>query len=317
MTQLFSFLQALGLATLFLIFINGSVGWAMIYVLVGVGLLSVISCLLSKKRFAVELPEFIGVTDVKQPCDFTVTLRKKGFCILPHIDLVVTAGGESYCIKTALLFKSVVQVPVRVAPTSCGLNRVVAVRAEVSDFWSMVRLSVPLGEVSAIAVMPRLTEYNGPDILPNTLPCDDSDPEEGRTVLSGGLPGYEHRDYVPGDPLRRINYKLSAKRGRIMVRLEESAGVASINIHLCAAMPPTGAEQALALARKLVIQGGSVRISMGEEHCNASTPQTLDKMREWLAFREYSTDPDSPATEPIPDGTDVYFGRNGTAVCNS
>lgn len=36
-----------------------------------------------------------------------------------------------------------------------------------------------------------------------------------------GFPGYEHREYIPGDPVKRINYKLSARRDELYVRLSE------------------------------------------------------------------------------------------------
>ena len=40
-----------------------------------------------------------------------------------------------------------------------------------------------------------------------------------------GTPGYEHRKYEPGDSLKLINWKLSAKRGEFYVRrLEGSSG---------------------------------------------------------------------------------------------
>ena len=36
-------------------------------------------------------------------------------------------------------------------------------------------------------------------------------------------PGYEHREYVEGDPLKRVNWKLSSKKNKLMVRLDEAA----------------------------------------------------------------------------------------------
>ncbi|MBO7395493.1 MAG: DUF58 domain-containing protein [Ruminococcus sp.] len=39
-------------------------------------------------------------------------------------------------------------------------------------------------------------------------------------------PGYEHREYVHGDPLKRVNWKLSSKKDKLMVRLDEA--VASV-----------------------------------------------------------------------------------------
>jgi hypothetical protein len=39
--------------------------------------------------------------------------------------------------------------------------------------------------------------------------------------IQSGFPGYTHRDYEPGDPLKRINWKLSAKRGSYLIRLDD------------------------------------------------------------------------------------------------
>ncbi|MDQ2084832.1 DUF58 domain-containing protein [Herbivorax sp. ANBcel31] len=41
----------------------------------------------------------------------------------------------------------------------------------------------------------------------------------------GGEPGYEFRQYIPGDPLHKIHWKLSAKNDSLMVRKEEGTGV--------------------------------------------------------------------------------------------
>jgi hypothetical protein len=35
------------------------------------------------------------------------------------------------------------------------------------------------------------------------------------------MPGYTHREYTEGDPVRRINWKLSSKRDTYMVRLDD------------------------------------------------------------------------------------------------
>ena len=50
------------------------------------------------------------------------------------------------------------------------------------------------------------------------------DSEQSREVpfAVSGFPGYEHRDYVPGDSLKSINWKLSAKRDCLLVRKPEA-----------------------------------------------------------------------------------------------
>jgi uncharacterized protein (DUF58 family) len=48
------------------------------------------------------------------------------------------------------------------------------------------------------------------------------DTEESATpFVQGGYPGYTHREYNPGDPLKRINWKLSAKRDELYVRADD------------------------------------------------------------------------------------------------
>ena len=52
----------------------------------------------------------------------------------------------------------------------------------------------------------------------------DNDSEETKESISPvftGVPGFTHREYVPGDPVRRINWKLSTKRDKTMIRLDD------------------------------------------------------------------------------------------------
>ncbi|MDR0944068.1 MAG: DUF58 domain-containing protein [Ruminococcus sp.] len=64
---------------------------------------------------------------------------------------------------------------------------------------------------------------------------DDEAEETTETALPfGGFPGYNHRDYEPGDPIRRINWKLSAKRDKLLLRLDDEAETPEINICLTA-----------------------------------------------------------------------------------
>jgi len=52
---------------------------------------------------------------------------------------------------------------------------------------------------------------------------NEDDNETNMMYTSNTVPGYEHREYVPGDALKRVNWKLSSKRSVLMVRLDEAA----------------------------------------------------------------------------------------------
>lgn len=50
---------------------------------------------------------------------------------------------------------------------------------------------------------------------------DDSEEINGSLNSTTGFPGYEHREFQDGDSLKRVNYKISAKKEKLMVRLDE------------------------------------------------------------------------------------------------
>jgi len=75
-------------------------------------------------------------------------------------------------------------------------------------------------------------------------------------------------------------------------------------------MPEEWAAKAFALAKRLIIRGGTVKIIHKGEERTAATPETLDRMREWLAFREYA-ETEEPFTDTLPADATVIFSGNG------
>lgn len=309
MTHLASYIQALFFAALFMTFINADIGWAMIYIIGGISLLSSVSLFLSKKHFKAELRELSGTAEVGQSVDFEIKLTRTGFCFIPYIELCLSADSRIN-IRTSLLFSGTKTLRGSFKTTHSGINRLELDLITVRDFAGLFNLKIPVGQAAKKAVLPKIVEYNGPEIIPSVLPADDEDAEEGISVVRGGLPGCEHRDYVPGDSPKRINYKLSAKRNRLLVRLDESAGFSATNIFIAENGLPVCCEQAFALAKILVSKGGSVKITHKNETKGASSPETLARLREWLAFREFAGN--SEQTFSPPKEADIIFSGNGT-----
>lgn len=312
MTHIASYIQALAFALLFLVFINGSIGWALVYVLVGVGLLSALTCVFSRRHFTVELRPHAEFAEYGDRIGYDVVVSKNGFCFLPFIEIRVGGSAEAVA-QTSLLFRRRAVATGYYKAERSGMNTITVQSAVLRDFWSIVRLRVTLSETALIAVTPRPIEYSGPEVVMKTLPSEDEEAEEGRPVMSGGLPGYEHREYFPGDPLRRINYKLSAKKRRLMVRLDESNGLASTNLLIADSGLSECCDLAFALARQLVMRGGTVKIFHTGDSVTAATPETLAKMREWLAFRYYGNNEEVQREEDAPaaEKPDVIFSGAG------
>lgn len=309
MTNIGGYIQIMFFAALFLIFISGDIGWALIYTVGGIVFISLGLFLLSKNHFTVTLGELSGVANVGEKIEFEVTLKKKGFCVLPFAEVCVEAENEIH-IRTSLVFRSSVSIKGSFRANHSGLNRVKLTSVIIRDFAGLVQVSVPFEEESQKGILPRNIDYKGPEVFPSVLPDDSDEAEEGASVMRGGLPGYEHREYVAGDSLRRIDYKLSAKKRKLMVRLDESAGYSSTNLFIEPNALPVCCDNAFALAGNLIMRGGTVKITHNNESFTAATPETLKKLREWLAFREFLGE-NGTKEFSLPEDTNVVFSGNG------
>lgn len=307
MTHIVSYFQALFFSVLFLVFINAEIGWALVYIIGASIAVSVTTFLISRKNFTAGLRELSGVAECGRKIDFEVILKKTGFCVIPFVELCVNANG-AVNLRTSLLFRKKVTVSGSFTAAHSGLNKVTLDEVIIRDFLGLLQFRVPVEQITQVAVLPRIIEYDGPEVKPNMLPSEEEEAEEGVTVMNGGMPGYEHREYVPGDSPRRVNYKLSAKRQKLMVRLDESNGYATTNLYITGNAMPVCCDKAFALASRLIIRGGTVKITHKGEERTAATPETLDRMREWLAFREFAETPDGVPETPPPDTAVVFSG---------
>ncbi|MGN1422696.1 MAG: DUF58 domain-containing protein [Oscillospiraceae bacterium] len=308
MTHIASYIQALAFAVLFLIYIGGSVGWALIYILVGMAVFSVAVTLVSRKRFSVSLSDMAGTAECGEHIVFGVNARKNGFCLLPYIEIEAQTESGAVRLRTSLIFGKTADVTASFRAAHGGLNRVTLTRAFVSDFFGFIRLEVKLSGGGAVAVFPKYIDYAGPDIAPKTLPSDDDENEGAALAFSGGFPGYDHREYAAGDSPRRVNYKLSAKRGKLMVRLDEPASCAAVSILIDSAAEPSCGDAAFALARRICERGGTARISFRGESYTAASAETIGLLREWLAFRDYGGEPPKQGENAV---YDVAIGGAG------
>jgi hypothetical protein len=64
---------------------------------------------------------------------------------------------------------------------------------------------------------------------------DGEDTKESDSLFISGIPGYTHREYEPGDPVKRINWKLSAGRENYLVRLDDEKETVNQTVVLDAA----------------------------------------------------------------------------------
>lgn len=107
-----------------------------------------------------------------------------------------------------------------------GTDEVGVEYVRIRDFLGILSVKKNVEKVSIkVRTLPEYVEnvYNRDVIffLGYMADFDDSEEVNGGLSTTSGFPGYEHREYVVGDSPKRVNYKLSAKKDKLMVRLDE------------------------------------------------------------------------------------------------
>lgn len=299
-----------------LMFIDGETGWLLLYTIAVALIASSVLIAISRNHVELIAEEFSGVSSVGEKTVVRLNVRKKGFCFAPFVTVCGEFSGQRFEARASLIFNQEQTIELVFKPIECGMQTVRFSEYTLTDFFGLAVIRRNSDLVSKIAVLPRIVDYSGPEVTPSLYPAESEQREEGTTVMFGGTAGYEHRDYAAGDSPRRINYKLSAKKRRLMVRMDEGGSVESTNIVLMPDADGACAEQALALAKKLVSSGATVTVIHGKDSFDAALPGSVDKLREWLSFRELGV-PQALETT-LPDrGTSVAFSSDGIRVVNA
>lgn len=98
-----------------------------------------------------------------------------------------------------------------------------------SGFLGFMKFPIEVDkERISVGVIPEIPDIKASSALIRSIANvvatteNEDDNETAMLFSSNTVPGYEHREYVLGDALKRINWKLSSKKNTLMVRLDEA-----------------------------------------------------------------------------------------------
>lgn len=117
-----------------------------------------------------------------------------------------------------------------------------------SDPLGMAVTSSTLGSAASVTVWPEVTELR--------LPSDSLVGEPDRVALGARSPSTDDaalRDYREGDDLRRVHWRSSARRGDLLVRSDERAGMRAASVLLDLPKDEEGTEWTVSLGASIAL----------------------------------------------------------------
>ena len=121
-------------------------------------------------------------------------------------------------------------------PRFCGGGEVVLKELVLSDYLGMFSFRLHTEPRETVLITPEIPEMKANSELfrsvSTAVAAADEETDSTPTHSASAMPGYEHREYVAGDSLKRINWKLSSKRHHLMVRQDEPVALARLSVVL-------------------------------------------------------------------------------------
>lgn len=293
--RVISYVLALMVSVIFALYLNANVGWYMLIALIIAPLISVFFAFITAKSVKVSCDITECVLSKGDKYSITATISNRFIFPTTPIEIYVLNGdgvkSRDKRILCSVLPLSDCRVKIRFDAKICGPSYVGIEQVRVTDYlglWSFkLKKTNYIAMQKKVAVIPDIADISIRDdrilkVMHASMNADDSeDTIETSMRTFGGFPGYDNRDYVPGDPIKRINWKQSAKRDRLLVRLDDEMASRSTVLVLDSTFVKTyvetgadeeripklaedAVENALGIAKSLVLSNYTVKMHVRE-----------------------------------------------------
>ena len=239
MTSIFIYFFMVLLIFLFTYILGGVASMMLLYILLFAPLISLLLTLFARKQLIIKVS--ISSSEVEKNGIITtvVTMENKSFLPIVFIDtLFIEAANfklsDAPIIRCSLgIYKKMI-LSVEYKAQQRGVVKLGVKDIVIRDYLGLFRFSM-LKHVDKrslykeVTILPEIFKISERcSVLKNYNSTENSIGMEEcavSLVSSIGEPGYEFREYSPGDSLCRIHWKLSAKRDKLMVRKDQGSGI--------------------------------------------------------------------------------------------
>lgn len=241
-----NYIFAMVFAIIFALFLDANVGLFIVLTLLLAPLLSVFLAWLASRMVSISCEMEEALLSKGDTCTMQISVQNRSIFPTPPLSVQLTNEAGARCEQSKLLVtalsRTTKEFEVVFHAKICGLSMVGIESVRVTDYLGLFSFRVKGVNYDSlqqrVAVIPDMAEISARDdnlvkVMQTSLQADDSDDtvEAGQHTF-GGFPGYDNREYVPGDPIKRINWKQSAKRNKLLVRLDDEMASKAVNVVL-------------------------------------------------------------------------------------
>ena len=223
---------------LFTFYLDGEMGIILIAFVLFAPLVSYAMAAYARKRIKVRI-DCEGYVQKGSTLDVKITVEKTGIVPLAIVELVPEAtevfSGLDKRYHLSLAGADRKSFHCRAEAIIAGNGEIAVPEIYSCGFLGFMKLKLKNKEQypdsKSVGVIPALPEVSAAsqlfrNIADGVMTSDEEENDTAMQFSTNTSPGYVHREYVEGDPLKRVNWKLSSKKNKLMVRLDEA--VASV-----------------------------------------------------------------------------------------
>lgn len=232
-SSLLSYTGCIAVSFMIMYYLNGTIGVFLASSLISALILSLMLTFIASKTLSIEISTDTEAAAKGETLNCIVKLSNSAPLPVPVAEIETECSpqlstGEFPIYKGAVAGRSVNTINIPMTAVHSGLATIRIKRVALSDFLGIFSFPLKISEEQRtfkVAVYPDIPDAAVQTDFLKTARFSGSDDEEEESnetsPIPTGLPGYDHREYIPGDPIKRINWKMSSKRDIYMVRLDE------------------------------------------------------------------------------------------------
>lgn len=233
MGTILSIISIVVVLLVFTFYIDGEIGVVIIAFMVFAPLVSLFFAWYGRNRVAVTF-DCDGYVKKGSSLTVNVTAEKTGFFPLGIVEIKLAAsevfGSIDKIYKLSVIKGDSKSFSLEVDANTGGNGEISVVSVRSCGFLGYIgfKVKAPLPPPKSVGVIPEIPSIKTNSklfrsIADSVVTSDEEENSDSSQLFSANTtPGYEHREYEAGDPLKRVNWKLSAKKNQMMIRLDEA-----------------------------------------------------------------------------------------------